>query len=206
MFDYLRTDELGLSRIIADLLDPEGAHGQRTLFLERFLCSLGKSVDLGSRFFLESPHISVQAEAGITDKQRIDVLVQFDNVKESHALAIENKPYADDGHGQIRHYLNYLDERFGRNFLLVYLSPTGTPPSDISVCIGELTARWTNRFGILPYRHQKGLQARDPYDDFRISKFSLADWLQTCKRDCEVDRLRLFLGDMADFCQRKFSE
>ena len=34
--DYLRTDELGLSRIVGDLLDPGGTHGQGTGFLARF--------------------------------------------------------------------------------------------------------------------------------------------------------------------------
>lgn len=37
VFDYLRTDELGLSRIIADLLDPAGTHGQGALFLKALL-------------------------------------------------------------------------------------------------------------------------------------------------------------------------
>ena len=32
IFRYLRDDELGLSRIIADLLDPTGEHGQATTF------------------------------------------------------------------------------------------------------------------------------------------------------------------------------
>ena len=34
--DYLRTDELGLSRIIGDLLDPSDSHGQRAHFLAMF--------------------------------------------------------------------------------------------------------------------------------------------------------------------------
>lgn len=37
VFRYLRDDELGLSRIIADLLDPAAEHGQGTDFLEAML-------------------------------------------------------------------------------------------------------------------------------------------------------------------------
>ena len=37
VFRYLRDDELGLSRIIADLLDPAAEHGQGTSFLEVML-------------------------------------------------------------------------------------------------------------------------------------------------------------------------
>ena len=36
-FDYLRDDELGLSRVIADLLDPQASHGQDRLFLRTLL-------------------------------------------------------------------------------------------------------------------------------------------------------------------------
>ena len=32
VLDYLKTDELGLSRIIADLLDPQATHGQGVFF------------------------------------------------------------------------------------------------------------------------------------------------------------------------------
>ena len=34
VFRYLRTDEMGFSKMIADLLDPAGDHGQEALFLE----------------------------------------------------------------------------------------------------------------------------------------------------------------------------
>ena len=37
VFKYLREDELGLSRMIADLLDPTTEHGQGTVFLEAML-------------------------------------------------------------------------------------------------------------------------------------------------------------------------
>ena len=43
-FDYLRTDERGLSRIVADLLDPNAAHGQGSLFLRSFLDKIGNQV------------------------------------------------------------------------------------------------------------------------------------------------------------------
>ena len=37
VLDYLRQNELGLSRIIADFLNPNAKHGQGTLFLSLFL-------------------------------------------------------------------------------------------------------------------------------------------------------------------------
>ncbi len=45
VFRYLRDDELGLSQIIAELLDPGAEHGQGTTFLEAMLELLGVSLD-----------------------------------------------------------------------------------------------------------------------------------------------------------------
>ncbi len=45
VLDYVRTDELGLSKILADLFDPKGHHGQGTLFLQCFMEGLGKLTD-----------------------------------------------------------------------------------------------------------------------------------------------------------------
>ena len=41
VFRYLRTDENGLSRMIADLLDPAGDHGQGAVFLRLLTDRLG---------------------------------------------------------------------------------------------------------------------------------------------------------------------
>ena len=37
VFDFVNTNEIGLSGILACLLDPKGTHGQKTLFLESFI-------------------------------------------------------------------------------------------------------------------------------------------------------------------------
>ena len=59
VLDYMRTDELGLSRIVADLLNPRGPHGQGKLFLERFVEGLGEQV---FRLDLNGEPISVVVE------------------------------------------------------------------------------------------------------------------------------------------------
>ena len=40
VFNYIYTDEMMLSRIIADLLNPTGEHAQGTVFLSLFLKTL----------------------------------------------------------------------------------------------------------------------------------------------------------------------
>ena len=82
VLDYLKTDELGLSRIIADLLNPDGSHGQAALFLRTFLANL-KGLDLrlqtGSGTRQKQTHQqSDPPEQIITDQRRIEVLVKIE--------------------------------------------------------------------------------------------------------------------------------
>lgn len=53
--DYLRTDEHGLSKVVADLIDPSSAHGQGSTFLERFMEMAGPVY--GGPYALRQPHL-----------------------------------------------------------------------------------------------------------------------------------------------------
>ncbi len=104
VLDYLRDNELGLSRIIADLLDPEASHGQGTLFLQTLLASLKSLKENPHWPDLDRSHISVDVERVITADRRIDISVEIvDADGETCCLAIENKPYAGDRKNQIKH-------------------------------------------------------------------------------------------------------
>ncbi len=114
LFDLVRPNENAFSRIIADLLDPVGAHGQGHLFLNTLL---------GSR---DLPRVGVRdvvrvaCEVQTDARRRIDIVVETPTV----LLGIENKlwgaalqPY------QLRDYLCELRNRaHGRHFVLVLLS------------------------------------------------------------------------------------
>ena len=205
VLDYLRDDELGLSRIIADLLNPKASHGQGALFLRTLLTDLDRSKE--ARDWprwpdLDETLISVVVERVIPDGRRIDVSVEIvSDDGERHGLAIENKPYAGDQKNQVRDYLNYLKGEYGDRFLLIYLSPTGEGPSEESVKRKELD-EWKDRFAIMPYHRGQEEQA-DGFEAFRI-RHSFAEWLGECQKCCEVDRLRWFLRDAEIFCQRTF--
>ena len=183
VLDYLRTNELGLSRIIADLLDPKGSHGQGVLFLQAFLEKLG-----GFRETLRWPDLhgtEVCCEEKITEG-RIDVVVRIEGPGgETHCLVLENKPYAHDQESQVERYL----EHFGKDdrFLLIYLSPRGEGPSEVSVPKDKLR-EWRDHFAIMPYvgAHEEQEEQGDGFDEYRLSH-SLANWLGECRRDCEVE-------------------
>lgn len=82
LFHYLRTDEIGLSRCIADLLNPKEKHGQKEVFLEAFLRKINWSEETKVR--------SVTLEKQANGQRRIDIYLQFQN---GDIVGIENKPW-----------------------------------------------------------------------------------------------------------------
>ena len=203
VLNYLKTDELGLSRIVADLLDPYATHGQGVFFLRKLLLALKESTQFDPDVDVDRVRVSVALEQVITADRRIDILVEIVDGHSKYALAIENKPYAGDQEHQVRDYLRFLREQYGQNFLLIYLSPTGEGPSEWSIPAQQLRESWQERFAILPYDQGDAATEPDRFEAFRLS-FSLTQWLESCRTACEVDRLRWFLGDTLKFCQRTF--
>ena len=181
LFRYLRDDELGLSRIIADLLDPAAEHGQGTKFLEAMLELLPEVPDsgrsrrkaaggrnkaaawkrridrLGST---AATQIRVVREREITEHRRIDITVDIPTEDGPFCLAFENKPYAEDQPGQCRDYMEFLCKAYGGRFLLVYLPPRYRMPDESSLP-PEDRERWKNHFFVLPYCHDDALQEAD---------------------------------------------
>ena len=194
--DYLRTDELGLSRIIADFLDPRGKHGQGTLFLKRLLGGL--------QCFTTPGHLDqarVVVEEKIKDDRRLDICIYIDK---GCCLAIENKPYAGDQEDQVNDYLSWLSQY--RQSLLIYLSPQGEPPSSDSITLECLRGLQAGQlFKIMPYCNALEVTWEDGFDDYRTDR-PLTEWLADWRKHCEVDRLRWFLCEAEDFCKRTFGE
>ena len=92
VFDYLRDDELGLSRVLADLLDPAGPHGQKTLFLRSFLSLIDTGLsdagltNLAKDWTPEDGRVTVMTEWAIDTGEpgkgprRLDVRVVFEPI------------------------------------------------------------------------------------------------------------------------------
>jgi len=149
-FRYLRDDELGLSRIIADLLDPVGEHGQETIFLEEILKLLKVSPEVSDSVRSIAGDIRVVRERGLPGGRRIDITVDIPTKNRRFCLAFENKPYAGDQYGQCRDYLEFLNKEYGERFLLVYLPPRFQMPDESSLPPVD-RERWKNHFRVLPY-------------------------------------------------------
>ena len=194
---YLRDDELGLSEIIADLLNPRAEHGQGTGLLEAML-----DVFPETRGWLDelpsvvAGSIRVEREHWIPKDLRIDIIVEIPLAGERVCIAFENKPYAHDQPCQVISYLRYLRKEYGTRFLLVYLPPNFRWPDEISLPKAE-RKNWQENFSIMPYLEKRPSSENKP---------SLEKWFAVCQDVCDAERVRWFLKDAQTFCQQQFGE
>lgn len=106
--------ETSHSAIIAELLNPQGSHGQGELFLSLFL--LAYKPDFC--FSLEKG--ATVATEVVTGNGRIDILITN---PDGQAIIIENKIYAKDQWKQLQRYDEYAFEKYGKgNYEILYLS------------------------------------------------------------------------------------
>ena len=194
-FKYLHDDELGLSHIIADLLDPLAEHGQGARFLKKMLKIFSKTRRWYDKLSLSvADSIRVKREHWIPEGGRIDIIVEIPLEGEHFCIAFENKPYAHDLKRQIIMYLHYLREQYGTRFLLVYLPPNFRWPDEISLPKAE-RENWRENFSIMPYLEKRSSSKNKP---------SLEKWFAACQDVCDAERVRWFLRDAQTFFQRQF--
>ncbi len=235
VFRYVRDDELGLSQIVAELLDPVAEHGQGTTFLEAMLELLGVPLRLTA-----TDRIRVLQERGIPGPRFIDVTVDIPTDDGLFCLAFENKPYAEDQPGQCWAYVKFLKKQYDGRCLLVYSPPRYRMPEECSLP-RKHRQHWENHFYVLPYVGDDAPLADDDpsggdgaallqtdsgedddafagdnatdhasaaaQDDAAVGDgASLADWFGTCCKLCDAERLRWFLREAQLYCQHHFGE
>ena len=183
VFEYFKENENILSAIFADLMRPDGTHGQGAMFLEHFLeqvnqGSCGKNIR-ARRDYGDLRQFEVYTEYVIRDDRRIDIVLR----KAGCWIAIENKPWADERDNQLRDYLAYVHSRDCGSCVL-YLNGKGVEskiPSD-------------NRasYLMIPYRSEGCAP-------------SVSNWIDECLKSCRADNVRWFLTDLRDYIDREFN-
>lgn len=121
----LQTSEVRAhSAFIAELLNPNGSHGQEAMYLQLFL----KYLDLDdpkkfepSGAIVEIEHYIGKVDNNQMDGGRIDIMLRD---KKEHRILIENKIYAKDIEKQLRRY-----HHFDKNARLIYLTLNGRKPT-----------------------------------------------------------------------------
>ena len=133
LFDYLRSDELGLSACLASLLDPKGKHGQGPVFLAAFLETIAKKAPWAKSF--ESCRVRTEVEAN----GRLDIYLEF----HEGVIGIENKPWAGDQDGQLSRYADHLQKvRPDGNWLLLFICDREPSKQSITTSIEEARFNW----------------------------------------------------------------
>ena len=144
-FQFMRTDEMGLSKILAFLLDPKGAHGQGDLFLNSFLKYIGK------HNFLAYDNIQVCVEKATSENRRHDIFIEgFLNHRRHWIVSIENKLIFDtELEEQLKDYRDDLEGYREVEYCLIYLPVFKEPPSENSILKNEWEALISAKKAIL---------------------------------------------------------
>lgn len=205
--NLVRTQELDLSRIFGELLDPSGDHSQGDLFLslllEELISTPGEAAEQllffrppggsNTRVHIEYPTGDVVMSGGKRRAGSVDLVLQFDG---NRWIGIENKPWAGDQEEQVNRYLSFLDKHASETrqgggeprVLLLYWSGTGSAPDHTGLADEQMQRCLT-----VPYRK-------------RFGSASVEGWLKRCCVECQADRVLRFLRDLLDYIQSHFSE
>jgi len=184
VFSYFKENEGVISRIFADLLDPNGSHGQGTAFLRCFL----NEVDVGGKKHIRQlaaygnlTNCRVETEHSFTvsgRSRRIDIVLRFGDLW----IAIENKPWAGEQADQVSEYIGYVHDS-DPGACILYLSGDG---EDAKTAPSNKTQYLT-----VPY----GRQNDGP---------SVENWITECLAVSQADRVRWFLRDISDYIKSNF--
>jgi len=114
------------SSFLAELLDCQGSHGQKGLFLKLFCEKLGFK-----NFIIDQSKIEVEKHVGFISQDYgeggyIDIIITD---KINQAIIIENKIYAGDQKRQLSRYFKYGETKCS-TFDVLYLTLDGKNPSD----------------------------------------------------------------------------
>ena len=194
VFHYFKENENLVSGIFADLLRPDGSHGQGTVFLRLFLKEIdrgGKACIRKSDAYGSLERCSVYTEYLTDEGRRVDIVIKLEDMW----IGVENKPWANEQPNQVQHYLQFLQRKEADAALektaaevgnaqacVLYLSGTGDHAGTIEDDDHYLT---------IPYGHTKD----GP---------SVAHWIAECHRRCEADKVRWFLKDLLEYIARMF--
>ncbi len=173
-----RKREDRMSDVFAYLLDPDETHGQRDLFLGKFLEDV--NVDWFSRRTWSLASIGREVlTTRIKNWRRIDIEIAFQIDDGQAAIAIENKPWAGDQDQQLSDYARHLELMYDGRFKLIYLTPNGEKPSEASITPEE----------------RKKRKDKNQLDYASIRNWASDGWLKRAEDEVKAERVRWFVSD-----------
>ncbi len=176
-FRFARLHENALSSVFADMLRPNGSHGQGESFLRFFLETIGLEDQC-----LSNPIVETEYQAN--GQRRIDILLQFNDL----ILAIENKPWASDQDDQLRDYSEFIRSKTfpkGRSWKILYIS--NRVPDERSLSASD-------RSDMIKKGHLIEI-------DFQ----KIVTWIESCAQVTRALRVRVFLEELAQYIRREIN-
>jgi len=144
------------SAFLAELLNPQGSHGQGDIFLKLFVKD--HDFDFASAKVKVEKHIG---SVGQTTGGRIDIDIWDKN---DFHIIVENKIYAKDQENQLIRYYNYGKGK--RKFKLFYLTLEGDMPDEETSCCdkeSQIALKESEDYTLLSY------------------KVDILEWLAACR-------------------------
>lgn len=177
VFSMIDPDENKLSDILAGLLNPRGHHGQGSRFLRLLLQQLrmtkGNVVAEPVRVEREAPTHGIRKY-----RRRIDILIESAVI-----VGIENKIDSLEQDDQVRDYLDHLrvlSNEWKTPATLIYLTPNGRYPESLTP------------------EERRAFERKGHLQCWSYS-IELKHWLDSCRGECEADKVRHFLADFASY-------
>lgn len=170
----LNPNETRLSSILADILNPNGSHGQGSIFIERFLLLLG------IEYARKTASANIELEKQVCGQRRIDIFIELEDL----IIGIENKPWAHDPPNQLSDYIEYTRSRAsqGKKWVFVYLC--NREPSE----------------GSIGRDHRETLLKEKRLVELNFN--SIASWIDNCAKESSASQVRFFLQDFSGFIKR----
>lgn len=176
-FDHESLDEMRVSRMLARLLDPQGSHAQRGLFLRLFLEELRIT---WPRQVCDAASVDTEFHF---DDGRLDILVRAGD----YALAIENKLWAASPDRQIERYLAFMAREGRKDSAVIFLSPVGRLPPENSLQ-SKLVEDAIDHRRLILMSYQANVNG----------------WLEQCRAHCRADRVSVWIDELRRLIERMF--
>ena len=194
LINIMNPDENKISDIIALFLKPNGEHGQGKVFLEKFLKILKENLAENFQNKINKlknlSNCEIYIEREVEAKGRLDIEIIFKTEEGNFfIIGIENKPWAGDQPKQIKRYSEELEKKTKDNYILLFISGNGRPPSEDSISEIE-------RINL----EKDGKLLCSSYHKF------LLPWLKECFKECESEKVRWFLRDFITWIEKNFQE
>ena len=162
-------------------------------FLEVIAASLPENNSLIKRLPMSNLKVSIEKSINSIEEDlsdgRIDLLLQFDDF----TIIIENKIFARDQESQLIKYYNFVKlairyetRKSDESFLILYLTPNGSPPSENSINFKNINLEQNKDFYLISYKHHVLKWLKNYEQKSNKLKETIEQYIKTVEKICGI--------------------